>query len=116
VVVLGFTILIFTVSTTPFLAIAIGLMFSIASKTMGSALDFLIYNQDADEALKQSLLPTLRIIRWLLPDLSTLDWRSAVLYQETTTIFAQPAIAMSLGYSCLFVTLAVLNFKKRALG
>jgi Cu-processing system permease protein len=114
-VILTFTIFIFSVSTTPFLAIAIGLLFSIATKTMGSAIDFLLYSQDADDALKQHVLPTLKIIRWLLPDLSTLDWCSAVLYQNFSTIFPIPAIAMAIGYILLFTTIATLIFKKRAL-
>jgi Cu-processing system permease protein len=116
VTILAFTLLIFTVATTPLLPIAIGLLFAIACKTMGSALDFLLYSDDASEAIKQHILPTLKMIRWCLPDLSTLDWRTAVLYNDHTHILPTPAIAMALGYICLFLTLAVSRFSKRALG
>ncbi|GAA5784560.1 hypothetical protein [Chitiniphilus shinanonensis] len=84
-VTLSFTILVFTVSRTPFLPLAIGLMFTIAAKGWNTAITYLMFSGDAPQALREHNLPILKMLKWLIPDLSALDWRVAYLYPDAVS-------------------------------
>lgn len=114
-VVLAVTSCLVTISTTPFLAIALGLLFSLAGRGLGAALDFLLFSPYADAEHKAQFLPVANALRWFLPDLSALDWRQAVLYGHWQGLHPTAALMMGAGYTLIFATLAMLIFRKRAL-
>lgn len=114
-VVLSVTVCMVTISTTPFLAIAIGLLFSLAGRGLGTVLDFLLFSPYAEAEHKAQFLPIANWLRWLLPDLSALDWRQAVLYDHWQGLNPTAALIMACGYTLIFTTLAMLIFRRRAL-
>jgi ABC-type transport system involved in multi-copper enzyme maturation permease subunit len=114
-VVLAVTVCLVTLSTTPFLAIALGLLFSLAGRGLGAVLDFLLFSPYADDEFKASFLPIAKVLRWLLPDLSALDWRQTVLYGHWQGMHPTAALMMGTGYTLVFAILAMLIFRKRAL-
>lgn len=80
-IVIGSVVLFFiSVSTSSFLPFMAGGAFALAARSVGPVLDYLVLSADADPAQKQYFLPVLEKIRWLIPDLSRLDWRESVLY------------------------------------
>ena len=100
-----------TSSLLPFLA---GGAFALAARSVGPVLDYLVLSADADPGLKQGLLPLLAKIRWLIPDLSRLDWREIVLYGSApvaTDILS--GILIAVGYFLMMVWLAVWMYGRR---
>lgn len=75
-----FALCIQAISRTPFLPMVLGLAFAIAGRGMHGALNFLLYDEDAPMSVKAGVLPLLQWIQWLIPDLSRLDFRTALLY------------------------------------
>lgn len=114
-VILAFTTCMVTISTTPFLAITLGLLFSLAGRGLGAVLDFLLYSPYADDTFKANFLPIANTLRWFLPDLSALDWRQACLYSNWQGLHPNAAISMALGYIAIWLALAMLIFRRRAL-
>ncbi|QZA76836.1 ABC transporter permease [Deefgea tanakiae] len=114
-IILAFTACMITISTTPFLAIAIGLLFSLAGRGLGAVLDFLLFSPYADASFKAKFLPIANTLRWFLPDLSALDWRQATLYGHWQGLYPGAAICMALGYILIFTALSMIIFNKRAL-
>lgn len=114
-VILTFTTLMITISTTPYLAIILGLLFSLASKGLGATLDFLLFSPYAEESFKQKFSPIANTLRWFLPDLSSLDWRQPVLYGNWDGLHPEAAALMAVCYSIVLCSCAMLIFRKRGL-
>ncbi|TJZ77397.1 hypothetical protein [Chitiniphilus eburneus] len=106
-VILSFTVLIFTLSRTPFLPLAIGLMFAIAAKSWNTAITYLMFSNDAPQALREHNLPILKMLKWLIPDLSALDWRAAYLYPDAAAPGYLAGSIPALLYCGILVTLAL---------
>ena len=113
-VVAAFALWIATLSTVPMLPIALGAAFAIAGKSLGAVIDYLSRGADGDEQLMTRFSPLIDTIRWLLPDLSRLDWRVWPMYDLP---LGGPAIGygllMAAGYATVLVALAVLTFSRR---
>jgi len=88
--------------------------FAIAARTLGVMIDYLALSQAADRHMQATLLPLLDDLRWLLPDLSRLDWRMVVLYDHwpPPDQIAQ-GVAIALGYLTLLLAAAVLAYRRR---
>lgn len=113
-VVAAFTLLITTVSTVPMLPLALGAMFAIAGRALGAVVDYVSKGADGQTDLVIHYGPVLNVVRWLLPDLSRLDWRTWPMYG------VQPdAASMLLGggmavlYSAGLIYLAIYTFSRR---
>lgn len=105
-----------SVTTIPFLPLALGLAFSIAGRGLHSALNFLLFSSDAPVELQSGLLPILHAISWIIPDLSALDWRNAVLYGSPLAMEAvKTGLAIALGYFVMTLSLATLMFNNKKL-
>ncbi|WP_018150648.1 hypothetical protein [Leeia oryzae] len=114
VVILSAMIFFTTLAKTPYLSAILTLGFAVASRSLHAALNYLMHDPDASAKVKVRLLPALDFIRWLVPDLSLLDWRDAALYAqpwEKMAIF--PSILMATGYSALLIIGAVWLFQRR---
>lgn len=88
--------------------------FALAARTLGVMIDYLALSRSADLEMKATLLPILEKLRWLLPDLSRLDWRMIVLYDywpPTEQLF-QGMIA-AVGYLTMLLGAAVLSYRRR---
>lgn len=92
----------------------VGAAFVMAARSLGPVLDYLIYSAAADPELQQQFLPVLERIRWLIPELSRLDWRTIVLYGTwpPTTAIVQ-ALMMAFGYIIVMTAFAVRMYSRR---
>ena len=79
-VITAFALWLCCLSTTPFLPLIMGCFFALAGRSLGITLDFLLHSQNADPDQVRWLLPVMQTGKWLLPDLSRLDWRDLALY------------------------------------
>lgn len=110
----SFVLALISISTSALLPFFGGVMFAVASRSIGPVSSYLSLTRDADPAMKQHFLPVLEILRWVLPDLSLLDWRSAVLYGSTISM-REMAVAVSGagGFFMLMLLIAVARFNRR---
>lgn len=114
VVVAAFSLLISTLSTVQMLPVVLGAMFAVAGKSLGAVLDYLERGADGDATIMTRFTPLMEFIRWVLPDLSRLDWRVWPMYG------VQPAegaitygVVLAAGYVMVLLSLAVLTFRRR---
>lgn len=113
-VITSFATLVATVATVPMMAFFVGLGFAVAARGLGPALSYLLYLDGGDKALAPTYLPVLRVVQWVLPDLSRLDVRSSVLYgQWPATGELWMTSIMAISYSILILWLAIRIFKRR---
>lgn len=114
VVVAAFAVLISTLSTVQMLPVALGALFAVAGKSLGAVLDYLERGADGDAIIMARFGPMMDVIRWLVPDLSRLDWRVWPMYGMPP---AEGAIAngmlLGTGYVIVLMSLAVLTFRRR---
>ncbi len=112
VVVVAFTVLMSAISTTPMLPFVAGAGFAIAGKAFGAALEYVLAGEDLSIAPANKAL--LQAIRWILPDLSRLDWRLWPMYQMVPDAQSVVwAMVSALCYSALLLALAVWAFDRR---
>jgi len=112
-VVLSVTVLLVTLSSTPFLAISLGGLFALAGRGLGAVMEYLLFSDYADAEVKARYMPLAAKLQWLLPDLSALDWRQSVLYDNWQGLHPWPALTMASAYIVIFVVLAMLSFERR---
>lgn len=113
-VVIAFTLLLSTFSTTPFLPMLLGLAFALAARGLGPSFDYLRHDTFADPAQVRWFKPLLDHSYAWLPDLSRLDWRPLALYGlpvELSTIGL--GVLMAVGYIALLLLVAVMVFERR---
>lgn len=113
-VVAAFTLWISTLSTVPLLPLALGALFAIAGRALGAVFDYVAKGADGQEDLAVAYGPLLEIIRWVLPDLSRLDWRVWPMYSVSPDV---PAVCLGIAIAFLYVgamfSLAVYAFARR---
>lgn len=113
-VVAAFTLWIATLSTVSMLPLALGAMFAIAGRALGPVADYVMKGADGQADLTANYGATLGFIRWLLPDLSRLDWRVWPMYAQSPDFYAMAlAMLMALVYSGLMLGLAIQVFSRR---
>lgn len=114
VLVAAFALCIATLSTVPALPLALGTAFAIAGRSLGAVLDYLARGADGQQEMVATYGQAVDLIRWVLPDLSRLDWRIWPMY-DLAPPPAQPALAclMALSYMALMLGIAMLAFKRR---
>ncbi len=114
-VVTAFAVMLASLSTVSILPLALGVAFAIAAKTLGSVIDFL-FVRDAEgiDGLTERYNPIIDSIRWILPDLSRLDWRIWPMYGVSpgTSAMLWSAL-MAVAYCALMLSIAVLVFRRR---
>lgn len=113
-VVIAFSVLLTTFSTTPFLPMLLGLAFALAARGLGPAFDYLRRDAFADPSQVRWFKPLLDHSYAWLPDLSRLDWRPLALYGlpvELSTIGL--GVLMAVGYIALLLLVAVMIFERR---
>lgn len=99
-------------SVLPFLA---GFGFALGARSLGGMLDYLSLSPLVDREMKAALLPALEKLRWLLPDLSRLDWRQITLYDQwPATGDMLQGICVAIGYAFIMLGGAVLSFHRRS--
>jgi ABC-type transport system involved in multi-copper enzyme maturation permease subunit len=103
-----------TLSTVAVMPLAVGFCFAVAGKALGATLDYLTRGADGDTALIASVGPFIDLIRWLVPDLSRLDWREWPMYglvpASTETTWA---VAMAVAYAAMFLLFSIHALSRR---
>lgn len=112
-VVASFVQLMSAIAVTPMLPLLAGIGFAIGARLIGPALDYLSASGEAYPDIQTRFLPLLEVLRWILPELTRLDGRAALLYGEGTLQPALPDIAMAVGYLVLMTTLSAVAYQKR---
>lgn len=114
IVISAFFVMISSVAQTSVLPFLLGLGFAIAARSFGVMIDYLALSNTADPEIKTILLPILEKIRWILPDLSRLDWRPICLYDHWPPAGDMiQAVSISLSYSAVMLCVAIFIYKKR---
>jgi len=113
-VVAAFSLCVAALSTVSVLPLALGAAFAVACKALGATVDYLARGADGDRDLVASYQPLIDAIRWVLPDLSRLDWREWAMYQLAPGIEAAFwSVTMAIAYIVLLLLAASLLFARR---
>ena len=113
-VVAAFTLWIATLSTVTMLPLVLGALFAISGRAVGAVFDFLAKGAEGQRDLVVSFGPALDVIRWVLPDLSRLDWRVWSMYGQPPDAQAMAlSLLMALAYIASMICFSVYAFSKR---
>lgn len=113
-VVAAFTLWIATLSTVSMLPLALGAMFAVGGRALGAVSDYVAKGADGQVEVAERYGPLLDIVRWLLPDLSRLDWRAWPMYGLPPDMWAMTwAFLMAAAYTMAMVGLAIHAFSRR---
>lgn len=113
-VVTAFSFWITSLSTIAMLPLALSALFAIAGKALGPMADYLAKGASGQDELVASYTPLLDVIRWLLPDLSRLDWRVWPMYGSSPDgLSIGLALLMALAYIVTMIGLSIHFFGKR---
>ena len=113
-VVASFTLWIATLSTVTMLPLVLGALFAIAGRAVGAVFDFLAKGADGQTELVAHYGPALEAIRWILPDLSRLDWRVWPMYGLMPDMQAiSLSLLMALTYVVAMTGFSIYAFSKR---
>ena len=113
-VVAAFALCIAALSTVSVLPLALGAAFAVAGKALGATVAYLSQGADGDEKLFASYDPLIRLIQWVLPDLSRLDWREWSMYQLAPGVeMVFWSVTMAVAYIVLLLVAASLLFARR---
>ncbi|KAF0166936.1 MAG: hypothetical protein FD157_98 [Rhodocyclaceae bacterium] len=106
-----------TVSTVAVLPLLVGAAFAVAGKALGPAFDYLARGADGDVQFAGEWGGRVEVVRWLIPDLSRLDWRDWPLYGAVppTELIVWP-ILMALAYALIVLALAWRVLERREFG
>ena len=113
-VVAAFALCIAALSTVSVLPLALGAAFALAGKALGATMAYLSRGADGNDELVANYSPLLDLVKWLVPDLSRLDWREWAMYQLAPggeVLFW--SIAMAIAYIALLLVCASLLFARR---
>lgn len=115
-VLLAFALCISAFSETPFLPLSVTFFFALVARSYDAVVSYLKASGEASEALRQHFVPVFDALGWVLPNLSRLDWRDAVLYgQYPPPAQMMAASAMAVLFIALMLLFACLQFKRRQL-
>jgi Cu-processing system permease protein len=110
----AFTLLVAALSTTPMLAFFVGMAFMVSARSLGPILAYLATDDPSAQKIAAVYRPILNAIHWVIPDLSRLDIRSAILYgnwpSTDATLWAGINVVC---YSIIALVLAMLFFQRR---
>lgn len=109
----AFALWIASLSTVAVLPLALGLAFAIGGKTLGAVVEYMAKGAEGDVAIMR-LAPVIDFIRYVLPDLSRLDWRAWPMYgvaPDPQSLFFAVLVAAS--YAAALLTLSTISFSRR---
>jgi len=113
-VVAAFALCIAALSTVSVLPLALGAAFAVAGKALGATIAYLSQGADGDQEMVASYSPLIELVKWLVPDLSRLDWREWAMYQVAPGVdVVFWAVTMAVAYIVLLLACASLLFSRR---
>lgn len=106
-----------TLSTVAVLPLLIGAAFAIAGKALGPTFDYLARGADGDTQLVGEWGGRVDLVRWLVPDLSRLDWRDWPLYGAAPSGDSMVwSVLMALAYLVILLVLGWRMLEHREFG
>ncbi len=103
-----------TVSTVAIMPLAIGVAFAIGAKALGATLDYLAHGADGDTDIMNVFGPAVDLVRWVVPDLSRLDWRNWPMYGLAPGgAEVGWAALMAVSYIAILLLLSIFVFSRR---
>ena len=103
-----------TVSTVSVLPLAVGLAFAVGAKALGATLDYIGQGADGDTKIMSLFGPAIGAVRWIVPDLSRLDWRNWPMYGlPPGAAEIGWAATAALAYAAIVLALGILYFSRR---
>ncbi len=113
-IVLAFGFVIACLSTTAYLSIFIGFCFYIIGHTIGPVISYLSLVETADGTQRNTILPLLNIVKFIIPDLNMLDVRQWALYNENVSVLlAVKMLTQAVLYIAVSLWLAIALFNRR---
>lgn len=110
----AFSLWIATLSSVAILPLALGAMFAIGGRALGTVFDYLTRGADGQTEIVATYGPVLNVARWVVPDLSRLDWRAWSMYALPVDGAAVAlGIGMAVCYAAAMLALAVHVFARR---
>lgn len=107
-------VLVASFSTVTLLPLAVGFVVAVGGKALGPTIGYLARGADGDTALVATYSPILEIVRWVMPDLSLLDWRGWALYGVPPAEgVLGAAVSMAVAYIAAMLLLASSVFARR---
>lgn len=113
-VVAAFSFWIASLSTVAMLPLVLGAAFAVAGRALGAVVDYVAGGADGQAELAARFGPILDTVRWILPDLSRLDWRGWPMYglpPDWSSVGLAVVVACS--YAAAMLWLSVHAFSKR---
>jgi hypothetical protein len=81
---------------------------------LGASVDYLVRGADGDVEFTTSVGPYIDFVRWVIPDLSRLDWREWSLYGSAPTLQSMSwSIVMAVSYAVIALALGARALKAR---
>jgi ABC-type transport system involved in multi-copper enzyme maturation permease subunit len=113
-VVVAFAFMLCSFSETPNLPVVCAIGFAIAMHAMGPVLDYLSYAKGVDEVQKDWILPFVKNVLYVLPDLDRLDIRKWTLYG----VMPAPSLLMwgavsAVAYIMIFISISIFGLQRR---
>lgn len=106
-----------TVSTVASLPLLVGAGFAVAGKALGAAADYIARGADGDKPFVETWGTSVEAVRWLIPDLSRLDWRDWPLYGAAPGLEqVLGALAMGIAYAAIALLLGWRALERREFG
>ncbi len=103
-----------TVSTVAIMPLAVGFAFAIGGKALGLTLDYLGHGADGDTEIMSVFGPAVGFVRWIVPDLSRLDWRNWPMYGLAPSgADVGWASVMALSYIVVVLMIGIFVFARR---
>ncbi len=91
-------------------------MFTLGTYLAGRSISYLSYFMEGQEGYNPALALLVKVLNWVVPDLSLFNVSDAVVYgQPVTMLHFSYALAYCVGYSTIALVLAALIFSKREL-
>lgn len=103
-------------ATTSALPLVVGLSFAVAGRALGPVFEYLSAGAGGDRELTATYGPLVQSIKWIVPDLSRLDWRVWPLYGvEPAADAVISAVVMASAYIVLLLVLGGWILNRREL-
>lgn len=113
-VVAAFTLWVSTLSTVTMLPLLVGSMFAITGRALGAVFDYVAKGADGQADIAARYGPMLDVTRWVLPDLSRLDWRAWPMYGVAPDAVALwLGVGMAVAYVGMMLGLSIYAFERR---
>lgn len=116
-VIVAFSTVLAVVATVPNLVFLVSIGFMVVARSLSGVIR-LLYEDDSVMVYAEQYRSNLTWLRYILPDLGSLDIRAAALYDKVGLIPSESGwlLVMALAYASMLLVIACLRFERRQFG